>query len=143
MTERSSSAESGFREASGRASLCPDPIGSPFGLLTLLVLLVCVLLGASPVSAQTFPAGFVNTTVGGYWPELAGFTFDDVGTMYAWERAGRIWILENDVKLPTPLLDIREEVGPGTIMVSSESRCIRIFARTATSICCTRSTTTT
>ena len=31
--------------------------------------------------------------------------------MYTWERAGRVWILENDVKHPTPMIDIREEVG--------------------------------
>ncbi len=94
-----------------RASLCSELIRSAFGLLTVLVLLVCVLLGPIPLAAQTFPPGFVNTTVGGYWPELAGFTFDDLGTMYAWERAGRVWILENDVKRPTPMIDIREEVG--------------------------------
>src|SRR5690606_28226854 len=30
---------------------------------------------------------------------------------YVWERGGRVWIVENGVKLSTPLLDIREEVG--------------------------------
>ncbi len=94
-----------------RTSRFSHLIRSAFGFLTVLGLVVGVLLDPGLLAAQTFPPGFVNTTVGGYWPELAGFTFDDLGTMYAWERAGRVWILENDVKRPTPMIDIREEVG--------------------------------
>jgi glucose/arabinose dehydrogenase len=31
--------------------------------------------------------------------------------MYVWERAGRVWIVEDGVKLSPPLIDISEEVG--------------------------------
>jgi glucose/arabinose dehydrogenase len=31
--------------------------------------------------------------------------------MFVWEKAGRVWIMENGVKNPTPLIDISEEVG--------------------------------
>ncbi len=40
-----------------------------------------------------------------------GFTFDDNGRMYVWEKAGRVWIVQNGVKLTPALLDISEEVG--------------------------------
>ena len=40
-----------------------------------------------------------------------GFTFDANDRMYVWEKAGRVWIVENGVKLNPPLLDISEEVG--------------------------------
>lgn len=31
--------------------------------------------------------------------------------MYAWERGGKVWIVENGVKSATPFIDLREEVG--------------------------------
>jgi hypothetical protein len=31
--------------------------------------------------------------------------------MFVWERGGRVWIVENGVKLSTPLIDIHDEVG--------------------------------
>ena len=37
--------------------------------------------------------------------------------MYVWERGGRVWIVENDVKLPVPLLDISDEVGWGVTAI--------------------------
>ncbi|MFZ1685842.1 MAG: PQQ-dependent sugar dehydrogenase, partial [Flavobacteriales bacterium] len=40
-----------------------------------------------------------------------GFTFDANGRMYVWEKAGKVWIVENGVKLNPPLLDINTEVG--------------------------------
>ena len=70
-------------------------------------LLCCpALLGAS-----TLPTGFVETDIAGYFPEIAGISFEANGTMYAWERPGRVWIFENDVRRTTPLIDISEEVG--------------------------------
>jgi VCBS repeat-containing protein len=61
--------------------------------------------------AASLPAGFIETDVFGYWPEVAGATFDTTGVMYVWERSGKVWIVENDVKLSTALIDISEEVG--------------------------------
>ena len=65
-------------------------------LLVLLFSLISLIV--SPVRAATLPNGFLETDVLGYWPEIAGITFDSTGVMYAWERSGRIWIVENDVK---------------------------------------------
>ena len=73
--------------------------------------LLLVLLWPMLLSSATVPTGFADISIGGYWPEVAGLTFDDTGRMYVWERAGRIWIFENDVQLPTPLIDISDEVG--------------------------------
>jgi glucose/arabinose dehydrogenase len=77
---------------------------------------VAAWLGLSALCSITLeganlPADFVETDITGYWPEIAGVTFDSSGVMYAWERSGKVWIVENDVKLPTPLIDISEEVG--------------------------------
>src|SRR5438874_428687 len=70
-----------------------------------------ILLWGGVLRGSTVPSGFIDSDISGYWTGIAGVTFDGTGRMYAWERAGRIWIFENDVKLPTPLLDIHDEVG--------------------------------
>ncbi|MEO7080077.1 MAG: PQQ-dependent sugar dehydrogenase, partial [Flavobacteriales bacterium] len=43
--------------------------------------------------------------------EPVGFTFDANGRMYVWEKKGKVWIVENGVRLTNPLIDISEEVG--------------------------------
>ena len=40
-----------------------------------------------------------------------GVTWDEIGTMYEWDRDGRVWVFQNDIRQPTPVLDISEEVG--------------------------------
>lgn len=73
---------------------------------------VIVTLGLPPpAEAASLPAGFVEQSIGGAWNEAIGLLFDDNGRMYVWERAGRVWIVENGVKLSTPLIDISDEVG--------------------------------
>ena len=57
------------------------------------------------------PAGFTDQLFLGGWDEVSGFTWDANGRMYVWERDGIVWIVENGVKLTTPLLDISDEVG--------------------------------
>src|SRR5882762_10779793 len=80
-------------------------------LKILQVCLLLLLLWPILLSSATVPAGFADISLGGYWPEVTGLTFDETGRMYVSERAGRIWIFENDVQLPTPLIDISDEVG--------------------------------
>ena len=78
------------------------------------LLFAYVLLGLSfhtQVQAASLPEGFIDTPIEGYWPEVAGLTFETNGTMYVWERAGRVWIVENDIRLLAPLIDISDEVG--------------------------------
>ncbi|MFT5169343.1 MAG: hypothetical protein ACI8P3_004592 [Saprospiraceae bacterium] len=43
--------------------------------------------------------------------QAVGLTFDDNGRMYVYEKGGKVWIVEDEQVLPTPLLDISEEVG--------------------------------
>ena len=79
-----------------------------------LLLLVCTLLlvWAASAKAQTqLPPGFSRTDIGGTtWSAPVGVTFDANGRMYVWERAGRVFVVENGVKLATPLIDISDEV---------------------------------
>jgi glucose/arabinose dehydrogenase len=78
----------------------------------------CLLLAACApcVRAALLPAGFTEETIPGPWTEPVGLAFEPEqtnsgGRMYIWERAGRVWIVENGVKLSPPLIDISEEVG--------------------------------
>lgn len=43
--------------------------------------------------------------------QAVGLTFDDNGRMYVYEKGGKVWIVEDEQVLPTPLLDISEKVG--------------------------------
>src|SRR5262245_39493224 len=87
-------------------------LASRLGKHCLAILLLAFAVFSPETSrAATLPTGFIESDIFGYWPEVAGLTFDSTGVMYVWERAGRVWIVENDVKLSTPLLDISPEVG--------------------------------
>src|SRR5437870_3329325 len=77
----------------------------------LMVLLFGLLLDTEKALAAILPSTFFETDVGGYWEGAVGITFDEIGTMYEWDRDGRVWVFENDSRLPTPVLDISEEVG--------------------------------
>src|SRR5262245_33681682 len=74
--------------------------------------IVCLLaLGAGTAFSATLPPGFVDTDVSGVWDGAVGITFDQAGTMYQWDRDGRVWIYEDDIRETVPLIDISEEVG--------------------------------
>ena len=81
-------------------------------LILAALVWTAVLPRASPF---TLPPGFSGQAVGSGWVEPLGVAFDSspaaVNRIYVWERAGRVWIVENGVKLPVPLLDISDEVG--------------------------------
>ncbi|WP_299759215.1 PQQ-dependent sugar dehydrogenase [uncultured Pontibacter sp.] len=77
--------------------------------LTLFFLSI-LFLGPQQVWAQ--PTGFVEEQVGGDWDAAVGLVFSDDGErMYVWEKAGKVWIVEDGKKKDEPLLDISEEVG--------------------------------
>jgi glucose/arabinose dehydrogenase len=62
--------------------------------------------------SSALPSGFSESDLGGGWNEVAGLAFSADGTrLYVVERGGKVWILENGVKQPTPFLDISDEVG--------------------------------
>jgi glucose/arabinose dehydrogenase len=76
----------------------------------LALALLCAIPATRP--AHALPPGFAETPIGGSWNEVSGLAFSTDGTrLYVVERGGRVWIVENGVKLETPLLDISDAVG--------------------------------
>ncbi len=74
----------------------------------------CVLAGALlavSTAAQALPAGFVEQEIPGPWSGAAGLEWGPDGLLYVVERGGKVWIVENGVKQPTPFIDIASEVG--------------------------------
>jgi glucose/arabinose dehydrogenase len=63
-------------------------------------------------SRQSFtqPTGFVDERISDNWNIPIGLTFDKQGRMYVWEKAGKIFMVENGVKNPIPVIDISKEV---------------------------------
>ena len=74
-------------------------------------ILVVLFVATAGVWAQGEATGFVEEPVAGGWNAATGLTFDANGRMHVWEKAGRVWIVENGIKNPIPLIDISEEVG--------------------------------
>ncbi len=74
-----------------------------------MVMFLCVDVG--PVQAQVLPPDFSDGLVMGGWNDPVGVTWDDNERMYVWEKGGKVWIVENGVRLPNPLVDISDEVG--------------------------------
>lgn len=62
-------------------------------------------------TALALPPGFVDEIVGSNWGQVTGITFAPDGRLFAWEKSGLVWNVENDVKASVPLIDIREEVA--------------------------------
>lgn len=79
-------------------------------LAAILLVGLCT-AGVPEAHAQTVPTGFNNALVMGGWNEPVGFTFDSNGRWYVWERGGKVWIVENGVRLAQPLIDLSAEVG--------------------------------
>ncbi len=79
-----------------------------YTLYLALVLLLVILV--SPFASAQPPAGFSDQQVGTDWNAAVGLTFSKDGKrMYVWEKAGKVWIVENGTK--KLLLDISPEVG--------------------------------
>lgn len=72
---------------------------------------LAMLFHGSFLSAQSLQANFSDALVKGGWTEPVGATWDANGRLYVWEKRGMVWIVENGVRLPNPLLNISEEVG--------------------------------
>ena len=77
----------------------------------LPVLLALAIVWSGNAVAATLPPGFSETQIGGSWSEAVGMQFTADGRLFVWERGGRVWIVENGVKQPSPFIDIAEEVG--------------------------------
>src|SRR5262245_13867576 len=80
-------------------------------LLCPVLLFLLFQLCADTLDGASLPSGFLESTVGSGWNEVVGLTFAADGRMYAWERTGKVWMVEDGVKSTTPFIDLREEVG--------------------------------
>lgn len=61
------------------------------------------------VAKAQVPNGFVDQVHSSNWQNPTGLTFDSNGKMYVWEKEGKVYVVENNVK--TLFLDISEEVA--------------------------------
>jgi glucose/arabinose dehydrogenase len=71
----------------------------------------CLLFACPYLQAQEPPREFSSIPVGTNWNQPVGLTFSPSGKMFVWEKAGKVWVTQNDTKPEFPLLDISEEVG--------------------------------
>ncbi len=71
---------------------------------------ISILALTQTVSAQ-WPPNFEAAPLAASWVQPVGLTFAADGRMLVWEKAGRVWTVENGVKAATPLLDLSQEVG--------------------------------
>lgn len=82
----------------------PRALQRSFWPFVLAVVSICVL-------ARAWPPGVVEQTIADGWNAPVGLCFAEDGRMFVWEKGGRVWNVENDVKAPQPLIDLHEEVG--------------------------------
>ena len=78
--------------------------------ISLFVLLFFV-VPIDRTAAQTLPPEFSEALVMSGFYEPVGCTWDAAGRSYVWEKRGMVWIIENGLRLPDPLIDLSEEVG--------------------------------
>lgn len=71
----------------------------------------CLMIVLAAAPAWALPPNFFDESIADDWNQAVGVTFASDGRMFVWEKAGRVWNVENGVKAATPLIDISEEVG--------------------------------
>ena len=79
--------------------------------LTLLAGSLAAPLAPAPANTRVWPTGMIEVPVAGGWDQPTGLCFASDGRMFVWEKGGRVWNVENDVKAAQPLIDMSEEVG--------------------------------
>ncbi|MCF8243857.1 MAG: DUF11 domain-containing protein [Saprospiraceae bacterium] len=77
----------------------------------LILIFIGILLFFAKGSLRAQPTGFSDNLYLTGFDQVAGFTWDNNGRMYVWETVGKVWVVVNGVKQPTPLLDISDEVA--------------------------------
>jgi len=68
-----------------------------------------ILLSNTLLFAQ--PEGFTDQLYVGGFNGVVGLTFDENGTIYTWTKEGKVYVVQNGIKRPEPLIDISDEVG--------------------------------
>lgn len=81
----------------------------------MFLALAALIFGINDSSRAAPPNGFIVEAIGHDWEEVAGVTFLEDGRAIAWERKGRVWMIDaNGTKGSSPMLDLSEEVGAFT-----------------------------
>jgi glucose/arabinose dehydrogenase len=84
-------------------------------LLVWLCTLIAVGSFTSVSSAVVLPAGLIESDVPGAWAGavgvVAGPDANGSNRLYVWEAYGKVWIVQDGVRLSTPLIDIGPEIG--------------------------------
>ncbi|MBJ6119118.1 PQQ-dependent sugar dehydrogenase [Pontibacter sp. BT310] len=113
ITAREPSAQAQLSESRDRTFRYPVRFNSTFFAGILLVFLAAFSVSqASAQSTSGLPAGFVEEPVGGEWNMAVGLKFSKDGKkMFVWEKAGKVWVVENGERGSKPMLDISDEVG--------------------------------
>jgi glucose/arabinose dehydrogenase len=73
---------------------------------------LAIILGASALESVEVPGGFTAHEVGssGEWDKITGLAIAPDGRVFVIEKRGRVHIVEKNVKLQEPFLDIEREV---------------------------------
>ena len=75
-------------------------------------LLIIILIVFSNDQTYSQQPNFSNLVVSSGWSDIEGFVWDSTGQQYVWEKGGRVWVVDTaGNKLPSPLVDISDEVG--------------------------------
>ncbi|MEL6634203.1 MAG: PKD domain-containing protein [Bacteroidota bacterium] len=75
------------------------------------LLLWCLAMWLGLAGAFAQPTGFLDQVYVSGFSTVIGLTFDDNGRMYVWERDGRVFIVDDGIKVSAPIIDLRDEVG--------------------------------
>lgn len=78
-----------------------------------LLLLSAFVLAQLASFAQLIPQNFNQQVVVADVNRAVGITFDQTGRMFYWEKRGVVYVVEDGVKITTPLLDISDEIRAG------------------------------
>ncbi len=75
-------------------------------------LLTALLLIANTIIYAQLPSEFYDQVLYDNFSDIKGITFDEEGRLFLWEKAGKVWLVEEEGSLPTaPLLDLTDEVS--------------------------------
>ncbi len=76
-----------------------------------LVSAIGALLLAVAAHAHTLPPNFTDQIYLEGWQQATGLVWGPDEKLYVWEKAGRVWVVEDGKRHDHPLVDISEEVG--------------------------------
>ncbi|MEL6844381.1 MAG: hypothetical protein AAFP02_14310 [Bacteroidota bacterium] len=75
------------------------------------LLLWCLAMWLGLAGAFAQPTGFLDQVYVSGFSTVIGLTFDDNGRMYVWERDGRVFIVDDGIKVSAPIIELRDEDG--------------------------------